>query len=49
MKDIGKGLAVGLTAIAACIAVCAVQTGESLGVFAAPVAVSFFAYVMGYK
>ncbi len=47
MGNLGKGLAVGLTAIAAAVVACVIRTEESLVVMVAPCAVSFFIYVMG--
>ena len=47
MNDIGKGLAVGLTAIAACVVICVLGTQESIIAMGAPCLVAFFAYVIG--
>lgn len=46
MKDLGKALAVGLTAIAAGAVICVLRTEASMAVMAAPCVVAFFAYVM---
>lgn len=46
MKDLGKALAVGLTAIAASVAVCVLGTEQSMAMFVAPCVVAFIVYVM---
>ena len=47
MEGLGKGLAVGITAIAACVVVCVIGTQESVIAMGAPCVVAFFAYVIG--
>ncbi len=47
MEGLGKGLAVGLTAIGASIAVCVLRTPESVIMMGAPCVVAFFIYVLG--
>lgn len=44
LNDLGKGLAVSVTAISAAIAVIAVGTPEVVWVFLAPCAVAFWAW-----
>lgn len=45
MNDLGKGLAVSVTAIAACIVSCVVGTEEAMATFLAPIAIAFIVYM----